>query len=38
MWVAKLSIFLAVGSAALTVPAYVVQTWMVFPTYLVGRA
>jgi pimeloyl-ACP methyl ester carboxylesterase len=38
MWVAKLAIFLAVGSAALTVLAYMVQTWMVFPTYLVGAA
>jgi len=38
MWVAKLVIFLAVCCAALTVLAYMVQTWMVFPTYLVGRA
>ena len=38
MWVAKVAIFLAVGCAALTVLAYLAQTWMVFPTYLVGGA
>jgi hypothetical protein len=39
MWIAKLAIFLAVGCAALlTVLAYLLQTWMVFPTYLVGGA
>ena len=30
MWVAKVAIFLAVGCAALTVLAYLAQTWMVF--------
>jgi pimeloyl-ACP methyl ester carboxylesterase len=38
MWVVKLALFLAVGCAALIVLGYLVQTWMVFPTYLVRGA
>jgi pimeloyl-ACP methyl ester carboxylesterase len=35
MWIAELAVVLAVACAALVVLAYLAQTWMVFPTYLV---
>jgi uncharacterized protein len=36
MWIAKLAISLAGAYAVLIALAYLMQTWMVFPTYLVG--
>jgi len=35
VWFAELGVILALAGAALIVLAYLVQTWMVFPTYLV---
>ena len=35
MQIVEFAVVLAVGGAALTVLAYLAQTWMVFPTYLV---
>jgi len=38
MQIVEFAVVLAVGGAALTVLAYLAQTWMVFPTYLVRDA